>query len=1064
MQKRIFQERLIGSLQQFAGSPAVEYGHKVKTYAELDESSDKVAGWILKRGIKKGTFFGILTDNRLELVSIIIGVMKAGCVIVPLFPGYPEKRLGEMIRSTNLRYVIGDERNVRRFVNGGRLTGQAVEFIVAGDIYAGEKNLDPLGVTKTADIKNSPEDPLYIHFTSGTTGVPKAIVGKNKSLLHFIEWEIETFAVDRDYRIAQFTVPGFDPLLRDIFAPLFVGGVVCIPENKDIVLNAEALKEWVERQGIDLIHCVYSQFRLLNSSPLPAAGFKDLKYIIMAGEKMNPADLSHWYDALGERIQLVNCYGTSEATMFQTCHLVRQADVNRERIPVGKPIRGNRIIILDERMNICEALVPGEIYIRTPYMSCGYYNNPQSNKERFIPNPFSANPEDLLYKTGDQGMFLPDGNIDFLGRLDRQVKIRGNRIEPEEIESILMQYPGIEEAAVAVKEAGNNKLLTAYIVKKEEDSPGQAPLSTSLEEYLQERLPVYMIPANIITLKKMPRNAHAKVDFAALPDPLTEDEHDFVPPRDDTERGISKIWCDILGLENISINSNFFKIGGNSLNLMTLTHQVHKAFDVKIPLGEIFKNPTISQQAELVKSSERAVFVAIEPAAEKPYYVLSAAQRRMYILNGLEPGSTNYNLPMAVMLEGSIDIARLEGTFAKIIDRHENLRAGFGDTPGYPAQKIYEPGDIEFKIEYYEVGSGEQELGIIERFIRPFDLSAPPLLRVGLIPIEDRKNVLMVDMHHIISDGSSLELFRKEFMALYAGEELSPLSIHYKDYAEWQNSAEQKEKISFQEEYWLEQFSGGVPVLNLPTDYPRPSLKSYEGSVLFFNISREEAAILNRMALEQETTLYMVLLAIFFVFLRKISGQEDIITGTPTAGRRHADLEPVIGMFINTLGLRNYPRKEKKFREFLHEVKTRTLDAFENQDYQLEDLVEKLNLARDLGRNPLFDVMFSLQNMTLTGIEVPGLKLIPYEYEDKTSKFDLILMGFEVDEGLTFSLEYSTKLFKKSTIERFIGYFQKISAAVSEDIDIELQHINLVSNLKVPGSSAAEEAYADFGF
>ncbi|NIQ70740.1 MAG: AMP-binding protein, partial [Candidatus Aminicenantes bacterium] len=430
-----------------------------------------------------------------------------------------------------------------------------------------------------------------------------------------------------------------------------------------------------------------------------------------------------------------------------------------------------------------------------------------------------------------------------------------------------------------------------------------------------------------------------------------------------------------------------------------------------------------------------------EAAEKRDYYVLSSQQKRLYILQQMEADNISYNLPMVVLLEGELNKGKFEEVFMQLINRHESLRTSFGMMAEEPVQMVHD--NVKFEIEYYSATEAVGDRSP-KYFLRPFDLSKAPLLRVGLIESGKEQHILMLDMHHIITDGTSQEIFTQEFMALYSGEELPALRLQYKDYSEWLNNSEQGEAIIKQEEYWEKQFEGEIPVIHLPTDYPRPAVQSFKGRTISFEISEEETAALDQLALTESISLYMVLLSLYIIFLAKITGQDDIVVGTPVAGRNHADLQQIIGMFVNTLGIRNYPGGEKPFSEFLQEVKKRTLEAFENQDYPFENLVEKVAVTRDAGRNPLFDTMFVLQNVDRSEIKIPGLKLRPYNDESKISKFDLILQAVETGNGLGFTFEYCTRLFMTDTIERFIGYFRKIVTSVLKNTGQKIWEIEII--------------------
>jgi iturin family lipopeptide synthetase B len=1051
METGIFQKVLAKTIIEFRDRIALESGDRAVSYGEFDERSDTIARWIVKNGFKKGETIGVLINDRLEFITAMIGIIKAGCVFVPLDSAYSRKRVKLILKSIVIGLVFYDKDNSTEFVTNDLLAMENTRFFPIADLpfHRGISSLN-----KKIDIHYSPEDKVYIYFTSGTTGEPKAILGRNKGLIHFINWETGAFGIDETFRFSQLTTPGFDVFLRDVLTPLSVGGAICIPANKETVLSGSRLVSWIRKNNIHLIHCVPSLFKLFNGSDTNKKKLAHLKYILLAGERVSPIELKKWYKNYGGSIQLVNLYGPTETTLAKVFYLIQEKDANKKVIPIGKPISGARVIILDEKMSICDELVVGELYIRTPYRSFGYCNDPELNNKKFIRNPFNSDPADMIYKTGDLGRYLPDGNIELIGRTDRQVKIRGMRIELEEIENVISGHPFIEEAVVVKKEVSEgNAFLVVYISKKNNPNLSDEDVTAlKLKEYLSEELPAYMIPERVIELEKIPRKPNLKIDFDALSNLLQVAEQEYTPARNDIEHRLVKIWAGLLGIkkEKISVKKSFFEVGGNSLNVMSLISRIHRIFDTRISLGEIFANLTIEKQAKIIKGSGEEKFTPIEPSEKRDYYALSSAQKRLYVLHMMDPESTKYNLPAIMVLAGKLDRSRFKIVMQKLINRHESLRTFFRDVNGFPVQRVNE--EVDFEIEYYIAAGSNNRESVqqeVSRFIRSFNLSETPLLRAGLIKIEQGKHVFMYDLHHIITDGTSRELLGKDFMLLYAGEEPIPLRIRYRDYSQWQDRPEQKEAMKQQEDYWLKEFAGEIPVFDLPTDYPRPVVKSFAGDMVNFEISTDVIERLKSMALAVDATLYMTLAAIYFVFLAKLSSREEILIGTPTAGRTHADLGDVIGMFINTLVLKAGPIGGMTFMEFLKEVKDKVLGAFENQSFQFENLVNKLALPRDVGRNPMFDMMFVFRNIeALVGefsIETPGLKLSPWEYRTVTSKFDLNLQIIESGEKLYPGFEYSTELFKKETIHRFIRYFKNVISAILSDKERKIAEIELLT-------------------
>jgi len=475
-----------------------------------------------------------------------------------------------------------------------------------------------------------------------------------------------------------------------------------------------------------------------------------------------------------------------------------------------------------------------------------------------------------------------------------------------------------------------------------------------------------------------------------------------------------RLWSEVLSVEkeSVGIDARFFDLGGNSLKGIVLISNLHKVFNVKMSLADIFNLQTIRALAEHIKGASPDRYISIEKAGDKPYYPLSSAQKRLYVLQQMNKENTGYNMPLTVVLEGKTGKEKLEDSFKALINRHESLRTSFELVDGDPVQKIHK--NVAFTIEFYDLTGNQAEVeegipcshqDIIENFVKPFNLSQAPLLRVGLIKLNEEKHILMTDMHHIISDNISNNILVKDFAAFYRGEQVPPLNLQYKDYSEWRNNQKEKERIKQQEHYWLDRFSGHLPVLRLPIDYPRPPIQSSEGRTFHFRIEKEQAEDLKKLAQQEGVTLQMLMLALFHILLSKLSSQEDIITGTTIAGRSHADLEGIIGIFVNTLALRNFPSSEKTFKDFLKEVKENSLKAYENQDYPFEDLVKNVVIDRDNSRNPIFDILFEIQeidtdlkNGNVPEIEIPGLRIRPYKSKIETTKFDMDWVGVDIGE------------------------------------------------------------------
>jgi acyl carrier protein len=529
----------------------------------------------------------------------------------------------------------------------------------------------------------------------------------------------------------------------------------------------------------------------------------------------------------------------------------------------------------------------------------------------------------------------------------------------------------------------------------------------------------------------------------------------YTAPRTPGEETLAAIWQTLFGFEKIGVHDNFFELGGDSLKVLNVAAKIHKRMNVEIPVPDFFQNPTIEGIARLVRGAETSRYTSVTPAEAKEYYPLSPAQKRLYIIQQMEKQSIGYNETMILLLEGEPDRERLQGVFRQLIRRHESFRTCFFVKDDQPVQAVGRPEAVEFKMEFFDLLAFPQnEEEVLKGFPRAFDLAEPPLFRAALLKKEEKQYILAVEMHHIVSDGRSYQLFIQELTALYEGKaKLADLMLQYKDFSQWQNSREQQEIMKEQEQYWLNCFAGEIPRLNLPYDYPRPPIKSFEGNSTRFHLSAGETAALKKMVGEEGVTLFMLLLTFFNILMFKLGRQEDIIVGTPVFGRGQEELQSIIGMFVNTLALRNFPAVEKTVGEFLHEVKASTLEAFANQDYPFEELADKRGGERDPGRNPLFDVLFTLQNVEqqppdIPGITVPGLKISPYPtFELQQAQFDLLVFSHEIGDVLGFKVVYCTRLFKQETVERLTGYFKDIVTAALENKDIRLGDIKISHHL-----------------
>ncbi|UCH93274.1 MAG: AMP-binding protein, partial [Candidatus Aminicenantes bacterium] len=723
----------------------------------------------------------------------------------------------------------------------------------------------------------TPGDPAYVIYTSGTTGTPRGVMIEHRSLVNYTWWAVKTYMAGKTTPITVplYTSISFDLTVTSIYLPLLTGGTIAIYSSEN---QRFPVQEIVKEDRVDILKATPSHLRLLQHEI--TENNQKLRTFIVGGEELDRGLAQDIYLGFSRGVDIYNEYGPTEATVGCMIYKFNYEKDRRRSVAIGLPADNVSIYILDSSLEPVPINGVGELYIGGDALARGYLNQPELTAEKFLPvsnrsyRSYRSYVSKKIYKTGDLAMRLPDGNIEFLGRIDEQVKIRGYRVELKEIQGQLLTHSNVKEALVITKETSRSespgetgdKVLCAYIV------PEKDLEISELIAYLSIGLPDYMIPSFIMPVDQIPLTPNGKVDKRALPEPKIQGTRDtYAAPGNKTQVTLVDIWSKVLGIEKsmIGIDANFFELGGHSLRATILIAEIHKALDVKVPLAEIFKSPFIRELADYIDRTAAEAFSRIEPVEKKDYYVLSSAQKRHYIIQELKLVGLGYNESTFAMLEGQLDRGHFEKTFRQLIRRHESLRTSFHIVKDEPVQRICECDEVEFEIEYYDISEVEVEeeegtgglapLPIIKNFIRPFDLSQAPLLRVGLIKEENEKHVLMADMHHIVTDGTSMGILRREFMELYRGEELTPLEIQYKDFSGWQNSKTIKESMDRQKAFWLKTFASEIPVLELPADYPRPREKSFEGHALGFALSIEASGALQEMARQEEATLYMVL-------------------------------------------------------------------------------------------------------------------------------------------------------------------------------------------------------------
>jgi amino acid adenylation domain-containing protein len=1031
-------------------SIAVVCKNNILTYNELNKKANRVAIALRARRVKPNHIVGIMLERSIGMTVGILGILKAGAAYLPIDAQYPDGRKRNIMQDSHMEVLLTQG-------NDSRQAWYECEIL---DIE--NPDFTNYGIQNPEHI-NQPNNLVYIIFTSGSTGKPKGTGVYHRGFLNLMNWFVGNFEICACDSNLLLTSLSFDLTQKNIYAPLITGGTLYIPDEN--YYDPRGIKRKIEREKLTWINCTPRMFYLLvdiEDEDEPEE-LSSLRYVFLGGEPINVSQLVKCIDSAQFNAEIINTYGPTECTDICCSYRLRQpGDFVEKKVPLGKPVYNSQLFILDRYYGLQPIGVPGELCIGGAGVGIGYLNDYRLTAEKFITFSPKVHWEKRVYRTGDLARWLPDGNIEFLGRLDHQVKMRGFRIEPGEIEHQLLANKELKEAVVTAKEEGNReKYLCAYIVP---DAAAVDVSPSALREYLSDKLVDYMIPAYFVAMEKLPLTPNGKIDLKALPEPEISSDVSFVAPRNKVEKKLAEIWASLLDIDKkrIGIDDNFFHMGGHSLKVILLMSRVHKELNVKLNLAEIFKTATIRKLSECIKGLTKCKYVSIEPAEKKEFYGLSSVQKRLYILQQTyaQRIGTTYNISSVSMLVGEIAGGKLEDTFRRLIERHESLRTSFEEVGEEPVQRVHD--HVKFELEYYEYplfptrDFSAQEgnisapyLKIIDNFVRTFVLYQAPLLRVGLIKIEEKKHFLVLDMHHIIIDGISITLFLKEFLSVYQGEVLPPVRLRYRDYSEWWNSKSRKETIKKQEKYWLNQFDGELPVLDITTDYGRSVLQTFEGKEISLDLGKENSEWLYEFARQEGTTVYMVLLTLYNVLLSKVGRQEDIIVGIPVLGRSHPDLEQIIGMFVNTLALRNFPGRNKTFNEFFREVKERAIESFENQDYQLEDLLEKIVTKRNRGRNPLFDVMFDfllpdLAEGMLPEEITPDLKVKFYKYERRTAKVDFILLAQENNGRICLTFQYSANLYKEETMVTLLNHYKKILGQVIQNSEIKIKQVELM--------------------
>ena len=1039
--------------QEFPTRIAVEIGDRTVTFAHLRRRANAVAELLEREGCDKGTPVAFHTADVVEQIAAILGVLQIGGIFVPIDPATSEIRLREIFREASPAWALVDEALLGPLADAATAdhTKIAPRILVLDRPASPETERDGLRERGFADVladqgPSRPfdrDDPCYLYFTSGSTGRAKAILGRLKGIDHFVRWEIDTLEPAGGVRGSQLISPAFDAFLRDVFVPLCSGGTVCVPAERRTVLDGAELIAWLDASAVELIHCVPSLFRqILAAKPRPEQ-FAALRWILLSGEQLLGDDIGRWMDIFGERVGLINLYGASETTMTKLFHRVRPQDRELRSVPIGRPMRGAEAILLDEQEQLCPPGSVGQIVVRTPFRSHGYYGLEDLTRQVFVPNPITGDAADLVYLTGDFGRQDDEGVFEFLGRRDQQIKLRGVRIELSGIEQVLRRHPAVADAVVVERDAPDGGiLLVAYVA-----AVAGSTTPAQLDEHLRAHLTEIEVPAACVVLDELPRTLTGKIDRRALPAPEEVQGGARTPPSTPIEKQLAEIWKALLRQDEVGLEDDFFASGGHSLLAIQLLARLRKGFEIDIPIHQILENRTLGGLARVVEefrggpADEAAEAIPAAPPETWPLPA-SFAQRRLWFLDRLEPGSPAYNIPVALHLRGALSVSALRASLAHLERRHETLRTRFETADGEPIQIVEPPATPSLPtvdLERLAVADRDREQ---ERHARrlghtPFDLARAPLARWVLLRRAPAEHVVAAVLHHAITDGWSMGVMIRELARLYralaegVAPSLPSLPIRYTDYAVWQQSAPRREARAEDLRYWTEVLRD-VPALDLATDRPRPERQTSRGGAVPVAIAPATVEALEALARRGEATLFMVLLASFHVLLNRYSGQDDLAIGTVVSGRERLETEGLIGYFANTLALRMRGGRRDGFDQLLARVRRDTEAAYGHQELPFEHLVEELHPSRSLSRTPIFQVMLVLQNARFEPIELPGLTFEPVQVAFDQARFELSLDLTQTAQGLHGILEFNSDLFDRTTAARLAAQWGNLLGELLE--------------------------------
>lgn len=1034
---------------QTPNAVALELAGEEMSYGELNRRANQLARFLISQGVGAEVKVALLLERSFEMVVALLGVVKAGGAYVPLDPQTPARRLEFILKDAGVSLVLTQQRLIH-------LLDTTADYSVWALDEAWESIDKDAGGHENLSPRATPENLVYVIYTSGSTGTPKGVLIDHRGLVNYVTWVRRYCGIVPSGRSLVSTAFSFDLTVTGLLTPLIAGATVELvgPEDElDALCNALTS----HNRRYSFLKITPSHLEVVNSRLAEQREWAQVDVLMLGGEALPSRSLGLWQERQ-PHTRFINHYGPTETVVGCCIYEVPPETHLTGPVAIGRPLSNKQLYVLDWGMRVAPVGVAGEIYIGGEGMARGYLRRAALTAERFVPDPFSSTPGSRLYRTGDLGRIRDDGQLEYLGRTDHQVKLRGFRVELGEIETVLRTHPLVKESAVVIQEVKGEKALVACLVLKDEEE-------VSLEQvrnHVSERLPDYMVPTAFVVLPELPLTNNGKVDrtyLQTLKGNRLRTEEEFAPPKTSVEEILAGIWAEVFGFDSIGVHDNYFKLGGHSLLGMRIIAKVREVFRTDLPMRTLFTYPVLSDFAREVEGGlDHDKGISLPPlqrASKQGDIPLSFAQLRLWIVQQLDPESTAYNVSKAVRLKGNLNVSVLEATLNEIVRRHEILRTVFAVKDGQPIQVVTEPRCEKLAPEdLTALEPSEREAQAVriatEEADIPFDLKKGPLFRTRLLRLSDDEHVLIISRHHIIFDIWSHEVLNKELVMLYeafAGNRPSPLpelEIQYGDFAVWQRQWLESDNLKPLLDYWKKQLAG-APVLNLPADRPATDVSSYRSKWQWFTLDGDSFRAIRELSQSERVTVYMTLVAAFKTFLYRYTGQTDFLIGSPVTSRERVELEPLIGCFMNMLVLRTDLSGNPSFRQLLGRVRDTVLGAHAHREMPFEKLIEELKLTRNQIDTPLVQTVFSHVRMPRVAPKPGGLEVTSLNVEADIAKFDWLMYVVERNDEIIASLQYRTDMFDDETIRRAMSHFENVFHSSLKNPDARLDELEMLS-------------------